>query len=174
MNNRVFITLELVVVVALIAADQFNLIRVPLSLTLQLILIGWLSLRLRGLRWSDVGLRPPGNWKKTIALAIIIATVHQLLSTFVFIPFPQQITGQPIDLTLTEQIKGNLGMLGISLVIAWLLAAFGEEMVYRGYILNRFADILKPGPIRWVVAYLVSGLLFAWVHEYQGIVGSYR
>ena len=62
-------------------------------------------------------------------------------------------------------------MLGISLVIAWLLAAFGEEMVYRGYMLNRFANVLEPQLIRWVVAYLVSGLLFAWVHQYQGMVG---
>jgi uncharacterized protein len=170
-NKRVFIVLELTAVVALMAADQFDLIRAPLSLTIPLILIGWLSLRLRGLRWSDMGLRPPGNWKKTIAVATIIASVHQLFSTFVLIPFLQRVTGQPIDLTLTEQIKGNLGMLGISLVVAWLLAAFGEEMVYRGYMLNRFADILEPRSIRWVIGYLVSVLLFAWVHQYQGMVG---
>ncbi|MFZ0547292.1 MAG: CPBP family intramembrane glutamic endopeptidase, partial [Candidatus Promineifilaceae bacterium] len=40
-----------------------------------------------------------------------------------------------------------------------------------GYILNRFADIIKPKSARWLVGYLVSAVLFAWVHQYQGVVG---
>lgn len=171
MSNRIFIAIELTIVVAFIAADRFDLIRVPLTLTLPLILFGWVSLRLRGLRWRDIGLRAPANWKKTVAFALIVATVHQLFSTFVLIPFLEQVTDQPIDLTLVDQIQGNLGMLAVSLVVAWLLAAFGEEMVYRGYLLNRFADLLKPQPVCWLFGYLVSVLLFAWVHQYQGVVG---
>lgn len=170
-SDRVFIVIELAMVVALIAANQFDLIRVPLSLTIPLFLFGWLSLRVRGLQWRDVGLRSPVSWKKTIAIAVIVAAIHQLFSTFVLIPFLEQVTGQPIDLTLVEQIEGNLGMLAVGLVIAWLLAAFGEEMVYRGYILNRFADLLKPQSYHWLFGYLVSALLFAWIHQYQGIVG---
>jgi len=62
--------------------------------------------------------------------------------------------------------------LGLSLVVAWLLAGFGEEMVYRGYILNRFSDILNPHPYRWIFGYIISALLFVWVHQYQGLVGA--
>ncbi|MFZ0546453.1 MAG: hypothetical protein WAM60_13495, partial [Candidatus Promineifilaceae bacterium] len=80
-NDRLFIAGELAIIVALIAADQFDLIQVPLTLTIPLFLMGWLSLRLRGLRWRDVGLHPPANWKKTFVIAIIIAVVHQLFST---------------------------------------------------------------------------------------------
>ena len=170
-NSRLLIVIELIIVVALIAADLFGLIRVPLTLTLPLLLIGWLSLRLRGLRWRDVGLRAPSNWKKTIVLALIIATIHQLISTFVLIPFLQQVTGQTIDLSLVDQLEGNLAMLGLSLIIAWLLAGFGEEFVYRGYLLNRFADVFGQHPMRWILGCLLTALLFGWAHEYQGIVG---
>lgn len=170
-SNRIFIAIELVIITALFAANQFEIIEVPLTLTLPLLLTGWISLRLRKLRWRDVGLYAPENWRKTILLAIIIATVHQLFSTFLLIPWLEQITRQPIDLSIVEQIKGNLGMLGLSLVVAWLLAAFGEEMVYRGYILNRFSDLLNPSPFRWIFGYIVSALLFVWVHQYQGLVG---
>lgn len=170
-NNRWVIALELALIVGLIAAVEFNMIRVP-TLTIPFILIGWISLRLRGLRWRDVGLRSPAlGWQKTVVIALIIATVHQLFSTFVLIPFLQRATGQLIDLSLVDQIEGNPGMLVVSLVVAWLLAGFGEELVYRGYILNRFADVLVGQPIRWFTGYLVVSLLFSWVHQYQGIVG---
>lgn len=170
-SSPIFIAIELTIIVVLIAANQFNFIRVPLSLTLPLLLLGWISLRIRGLHWQNAGLCPPVDWKKTFTIAITIATVHQFFSTFILIPLLQQVTGQSIDLSLVEQIKGNLGMLGASFVIAWLLAAFGEEMVYRGYILNRFADFFKSKPSRWLFGYITSALLFAWVHQYQGVVG---
>jgi membrane protease YdiL (CAAX protease family) len=170
-SNRACIAIELIIIVTLFAANQFGIIRVPLSLTLPLLLLGWISLRLRGFRWRDIGLYAPDNWKKTILLAIVIATVHQLISTFVLIPLLEQVIRHPIDLSIVEQIKGNLVMLGVGIVIAWVLAAFGEEMVYRGYIFNRFADILNPLPVRWVVGFIISALLFAWVHQYQGIIG---
>jgi len=117
-SNRIFIAIELAIVLALIAADQFGLIRVPLTLTLPLLLIGWLSLRLRGLGWRDVGLRAPSNWKKTIVLALTIATIHQLISTFVLIPFLQQVTGQAIDLSLVDQLEGNLDLAKNSSIVA--------------------------------------------------------
>lgn len=170
-NSRIFVVIELAIITALIAANQLNIIQVPLTLTLPLFLLGWLSLGLRGMGWHTVGLRPPASWTTTVLIALLIAVVHQLTSTFVLIPFLQQITGQPIDLSLVDQIEGNLVMLGIGLVVAWLLAAFGEEMVYRGYILNRFADLLKPHPAYWLLGYVVSVLLFSWVHQYQGVVG---
>lgn len=170
-SNRIFIAIELLIVITLFTANQLEIIQVPLTLTLPLLLLGWISLRLRNLRWRDVGLYAPKNWKTTILLAAIIATVHQLFSTFLLIPWLEQVTKQPIDLSIVEQIKGNLGMLALSLVVAWLLAAFGEEMVYRGYILNRFSDVLNSSPTRWIFGYIVSALLFVWVHQYQGLVG---
>lgn len=170
-SNRLLLVLELALVLGLITADQLNLIRTPLTLTLPLFLIGWLSLRLRGLHWRDMGLQPVDNWQKTIVIALVIATAHQLFSTFLLIPFLERVTGQSINLALVEQIQGNMGMWAVSLVIAWVLAAFGEEMVYRGYLLNRFADLLQPQPTGWLFGFTVSVLLFAWGHQYQGSVG---
>lgn len=170
-SSPAFIAVELALILALIAANQLNIIRVPLSLTLPLILMGWLSLRLRGSGWHAIGLRRPERWRTTIPLALLIAVVHQGASTFVLIPFLQQVSGQPIDLSLVDQIEGNLVLLGVGVVIAWLLAGFGEEMVYRGYILNRFADLFKSRPAGWLLGYIVSVLLFSWIHQYQGTVG---
>ena len=43
---------------------------VPLSKTPFLFLIAWTSLRLRGLRWRNVGLCLPESWPRLVAIGI--------------------------------------------------------------------------------------------------------
>lgn len=161
---------ELLFIVGLIAAAQFKLIRIP-TLTIPFLIIGGISLRARGLRWQDIGFQPPKNWRKTILLALLIAIGYQLFSVLLWIPFLEQTLGQSIDLSSFDQLRDNIGLLFISLIASWTLAAFGEEVVYRGYILNRFADVSTATPFRWLFGLLISSLLFGWVHQYQGMIG---
>ena len=42
-----------------------------------------------------------------------------------------------MDLSLLEGLKGNLASYLAMLAIVWLLVAPGEELTYRGYLLNR-------------------------------------
>jgi uncharacterized protein len=51
------------------------------------------------------------------------------------------------------------------------LAAFGEEMVYRGYLLNRLADLGHRTRSAWIVALVVSSAVFAFAHTYQEVTG---
>ncbi len=119
---------ELLVAAALVAgANLWDL--VPVSETPWLVALGWLSLRLRGLAWGTLGLRRPNRWVTTIVVAIGAAVLLQLLSEFVI----EQLTGRP-DLSDFEFLVGNLpGALGM-LALVWTLAAFGEEMAYRGQV----------------------------------------
>jgi membrane protease YdiL (CAAX protease family) len=56
-------------------------------------------------------------------------------------------------------------------VVSWTLAAFGEEMVYRAYLLNRMADLFGDTKRGWVIGVLLSTSLFAFAHLDQGISG---
>src|SRR5215471_16909977 len=38
---------------------------------------------------------------------------------------------------------------------AWTLDAFGEEMVYRGYLMNRIADLMNRTRWAWIVSLFV-------------------
>ena len=55
--------------------------------------------------------------------------------------------------------------------MVWTLAAFGEELVYRGYLTNRIAELVDAKRARWVVSLLASSTLFGAVHYYQGASG---
>ena len=57
------------------------------------------------------------------------------------------------------------------LVLVWVLAAFGEELVYRGYVLERAATLGHRTPAAWVLAMVVISVLFGVGHVYQGAAG---
>jgi membrane protease YdiL (CAAX protease family) len=70
-----------------------------------------------------------------------------------------------------DSIRGNVAALLFWLVLAWTLGAFGEELAWRGYILNRLADLLGHRWTGWALGLLAMALLFGLGHSYQGITG---
>jgi len=69
-----------------------------------------------------------------------------------------------------EGIQGYAGLLRW-LGIIWTYAAFGEELVYRRYLLNRVADLGRQSPSALLLALLWSSALFGCAHWYQGAAG---
>jgi membrane protease YdiL (CAAX protease family) len=57
------------------------------------------------------------------------------------------------------------------LPIVWGFAAFGEEIGYRGYLLNRAADGTGGSQIAYLAAVLASSVLFGFGHYYKGPAG---
>lgn len=134
-RQRLWAVAELLVAAALVVG-AYVLDVVPVSETPWLVVLGWLSLRRRGLTWRTLGLRRPDSWITTILIALVSAVAYQLLSEFVIEP----ITGRP-DLSDFQSMVDNLpAALGI-LALVWTLAAFGEQMAYRGYVLERVAAL---------------------------------
>lgn len=56
------------------------------------------------------------------------------------------------------------------LLQAWTLAAFGEEMVFRGYLLYRI-DLIGTTRLGWIGAILPGGVAFGIAPGYQGPAG---
>ena len=59
----------------------------------------------------------------------------------------------------------KLALLGLAVV--WTLAAFGEEMVFRGYVFGRIADLTSTK----IAAVILSTVLFGFGHFYRGPAG---
>jgi membrane protease YdiL (CAAX protease family) len=53
----------------------------------------------------------------------------------------------------------------------WTIVAFGEEMVFRGYLMNRIADLVGRSRTGWASALIGSSLIFGLAHGYQGLAG---
>lgn len=169
-NSKCMILIEVgLCVFLLLGANIFRFI--PVSETPFIVLLAWISLRLRGLRWDSLGFSRQDSWLKTILIALAIAVGMQLLSTFGTEPLMTRITGTPTDLSDFEPIKGNLSLFAIYLFLIWTLAAFGEEISYRGFLLNRLAEFGNNSTVAWIAAIVFHSVLFGVGHFYQGLTG---
>lgn len=104
----------------------------------------------------------------TIFLLTVVWTFMHLA---LFMPVLNHFTGTTQDLSAFENLKGNFGNLLFFLVLTWTLAAFGEEIVYRGYLQKRVCDLLENSKVGIFSGVAISSLLFGIAHTEQGIIG---
>jgi membrane protease YdiL (CAAX protease family) len=142
--------------------------------TVVLVLLGTLSLWVRRLSWRDLGLRRPTSWAKTIALGSLLAVAATAFSLWIAHPIVRSITGQLRDFSQFQSVQGNLGMFLTWLAISWILGAFGEEMAYRGYILNRSLDLFGNRVPGMLAAVILNAAVFGVLHTSQGLGGVFN
>ena len=171
-SSRWLIVVELAIVAAIYLIDRYRWHHLIIfSKIPYLLVIGWLSLRLRGLRWRDIGLRVYRSWGRTLVLGIVFGAVMEALELFVTQPLLVRWLHHFPDLSDFNDMVGNTKLLLIYIVLAWLLAAFGEEMVWRGYIMNRVADFFRDTPGTWILSLIVTSVAFGFGHFDQGMTG---
>jgi CAAX protease family protein len=168
MRNRLVAAFEvLLFALVLFGHDVFRWRAVPVGEVIPFFFVGWFSLWRRGLSWKDLGLRRPSSWPKTIALAMVAGLALQAISTYVTEPVMLHAFHQKEDLSDFRALVGNWKLALLALLVVWTLAAFGEEMVFRGYVFGRIADLTGTK----VAAVLLTTILFGFGHYYQGWAG---
>lgn len=167
-----FLLLEVTIALGLLAGGLQGLI--PFGGTPVLIALGALSLWLRGEGARGVGLRraPPPSWRRVVLLGVGVGLGYQLLSLYVVEPLTARFVGKLPDVSMFTALKGNVRLLLVYTGVSWTLAGFGEEFVYRGYLLNRIAQLLgREGRGAWIAALGATTVLFGLGHVYQGASG---
>ena len=162
--------IELLVVATVFHLDYLGLL--PVSKNPYLFILGWISLRLLGLRWRDVGLRK-AEWPlpKILLVGFVVGVAMEALELFATQPILTKILGRGPDLEQLRPLIGNWKLLILGIVLSWTLAAFAEEAVYRGYLTNRVAEIFGSSKNAWIVAAILVTLLFGLAHFPQGPTG---
>jgi membrane protease YdiL (CAAX protease family) len=134
-----------------------------------LALIAWL--KIRGARFSDYGFRNFGPvWLfivitlATIATSVILPSVLDPLLASYFDKAPR-------DLSRFATLVGNTPQFLYVMPLVWIFAAFGEEFLYRGFILENVRRILGGGNAAMVAAIITQAVLFGAGHASQGPVG---
>jgi membrane protease YdiL (CAAX protease family) len=161
-GNKPIIILEMAVVALL--PLSLTLVQLPKTI-IPLLPLAWLSLRLRHTGWKEVGLRRPASWLPTILAGVGLALAGVFLSERVAAPLLFRLTGQSPPQTIEQTLlPGSLLYFLVLLIGIWLLAALGEEMVYRGYVLNRLADFFGQNTLGWRTGLIASSLMFSLGH----------
>lgn len=140
--------------------------------TLVLLAMAALSLLLRRRGLGSLGLHRIAEGSLVVKM-LVFAVVWSLFQLGVTMPVANHVSGEKPDLSAFEGLEGNIGMLVAYLVLGWTLAALGEEIAYRGYLLTRVREALGGGRPALVVAVLVSSLLFGVAHSEQGLIGVF-
>lgn len=146
----------------LIVLVLWTILSLP-STVIPFFLLACLSLWLRQENWSHLGLTNPDSWFTAIAIGVGIGGII-VAFTKLGLPILYDILGkeyQPVGLYMLE---GNLPKYLALLVGTWILAALMEEMVFRGYILNRLLGLLGESKKGIGIALVLSATIFAYAH----------
>lgn len=139
--------------------------------TIVILLLMAASLLLRRERLATVGLtRLAGGWHVVLRILGWVA-LWTLIQLGLVMPALNHLTGRTQDLSEMADVQGSVGLLLVFLLLTWTIAAFGEELVYRGYLPTRVTDALGSGTVAVVTAVVASSVLFGLAHTEQGLVG---
>ena len=140
---------------------------------LGLVLLATVLLKLSGDTWHAVGLnRPRSIWKMAslvlggyLAIAVVAMLGHTILPALGLVPKMS---------AMFAALKGDTAeYLYWLLPVAWGSAAFGEELVFRGFLQSRLERFIGGETLSaWLSAAVLQALIFGLLHSYLGAAGA--
>lgn len=136
----------------------------------------WVASRLRGASWSDFGVKRPKNWFRTLLMSLGVALAIFGAVKMVINPIINTLPNlEPRDMSRFNPLYGNLPNLIINIINMFITAAFLEEFLWRGYLIERLIDLqASQTKLAWVIALLGSAAIFGLVHYDQGFAGMFK
>ncbi len=124
-------------------------------------------------RWALLGLDLKDNFSwRTTTLRSLMVFVGATLA-FILVGMLAANLGwapQQADLSGYDFLKGNLPLVLLSLLAVYISASFGEEVVFRGFLITRLHRLFEGFyPVFWSV--LISGIIFGLAHFSWGLLG---
>jgi uncharacterized protein len=95
----------------------------------------------------------------------------EALELFITQPLLVRWLGKMPDLSDFAGMVGNLKMFLIYLILIWTLGVLGEELDYRGYLMNRVAGVFRDTKVAWVLSLIMVSVVFGCGHLDQGATG---
>lgn len=137
----------------------------------------WVGLRVRGLTVASLGLSfgqiSTKAAIKFFALSVLVfalATLGFVIGSIIM----ANITGIPegsADLSNYAYLKDNIGMLLLTLSGVYIVASFGEEVIYRAFLINRLQGMGLTGKLGTHFAVILSAIIFGFAHYSWGAIG---
>jgi hypothetical protein len=151
--------------------DLFRRIMAPAKIAALVLLASWLLWRSGG-GWAGLGLRAPQRPWRAVLLVFAGFALGELAANLAVQLVLAPLGHKPPEIPpFLAQVKGHLGQyLYWMIPVTWGSAAFGEEMLFRGFVLDRFDQLLGRRAVWAAVA--LQGLLFGAAHAYLGVSGA--
>ncbi|MCH8823725.1 MAG: CPBP family intramembrane metalloprotease [Planctomycetes bacterium] len=129
-----------------------------------------LLLRRRGESWALLGFRKPQRWLKAIVQGVVIAVV--VLVVLIGLQYTLEPLFKTRDKSSLGEVRGSFWLYLYWVgVVSWLVQGLGEELIFRGFIMTRLAQMFRLNGTAWGAAVLVQGVLFGLMHSHLGVEG---
>lgn len=167
-----FVAMSLFSTTQSLSGDPLYRLGVPLRIFF-LFAAAMLWFRWSGSDWGAVGFRKPGSIGKVALLVIggyaAIGAAFAVLSGVVL----PALGLAPKTAEAFSDLTGNTGLyIYLLFVVAWGSAAFGEELVFRGFLQSRLELAFGLTRVSAALAVLVQAAIFGALHSYQGVGGA--
>jgi membrane protease YdiL (CAAX protease family) len=117
--------------------------------------------------WREIGYVRPTSWLASLVVGAVFGIVFKLLMKAVVMP----LLGAPPVNQAYHYLAGNTAMLPPA-VWVMLVAGFGEETVFRGFMFERLGKLLGSNAGAKVATVLLTSGLFSLAHYAdQGVAG---
>lgn len=120
---------------------------------------------------SELGFKTNYSFKKILLTSLMIFLIVEPFVDFVLQPFTNWVTNSPPDYSGFDIVKGKTDLFLRYLLFIWISAAFGEEILFRGFLFQQLKIIIPEIKYKLVLIALVSSMLFAIPHLYLGWSG---
>ena len=158
---RGFGPLGILAILVIILAGNYPF--VPLSAILVLVWV-WRSRT----PWRDVGYVWPRSWIRTLAVGIAFGVALKFLMKAIVMP----LLGAPPTNQAFHYLAGNRAALPAAIYAMIVVAGFGEETVFRGYLFERLGKLFGTGVWAKTLTVLLTSVWFGLGHySLQGLAG---
>lgn len=176
-NGKSAALIDLVIVVGVLVAVKqsvlpFSVVYAGPASTFSAMIAATFLLYRRGSKWSDLGLRWPQSWPKTLGLTAAVFVAFLLVAgaggAVVGQFFPDIGASGRFDF-----VKGNLiGYLTV-MALVWTHGSFFEELLFRAFIITKGEVALGGTRAATLGAVVLAAIFFGYRHYYyQGMHGA--
>lgn len=160
---KIVTMIELIAATVVVLFDLF----LPSLVILAMVIV---SLLIRREGPASLGFQRPESWSVLAIFSFLTAFLLQLFDVGVIMPIMNRVTGTTIQ-SSPDNLKGNPSQLILLIVLSWTLAAFCEEIAFRGYLPKLLTQLFGSGVLGLVLSVGISSILFGLLHLEQGIIG---
>jgi len=151
-------------VLAILVILAGNLVIAPLSAVLVLAWV-WRSRT----PWQEIGYVRPKSWIRDLVLGVVFGVAFKVLMKAVVMPL---LGADPINHAYHHLVGNTIALPGMVLLLV-VVAGFGEETLFRGYMFERLTKLLGTGAIARISIVLLTAGLFGLAHyPEQGLAGA--
>jgi uncharacterized protein len=118
--------------------------------------------------WREIGYVRPRSWASTLAVGIVFGVAFKFLMKAIIMP----LLGAPPINQAFHYLAGNRADLPAAIYAMIVVAGFGEETVFRGFMFERFGKVFGKGMRAKTLIVVLTSLWFGLAHySLQGLPG---